>query len=297
MSLPQDFDSKARRTATLVVMNGPEIGHDFPLRRSEVVIGRGEDTDVMLRHREVSRHHAKIEVIHFGGETLYRITDLGSTNGVLINGEQLATHVLVDGDKIHLGDIVLLFELHDAIDSQFHAEVRNRIQYDHLTGLLTYGSFQTACSWELEHRRSETGRAVVMMDLDDFKKLNDTHGHLAGSFVLQEIGAIFRNNFRHFDVIARYGGEEFVAFLPDTAIPEAVTAVERVRTTLEGWVFSHQGRELQITISMGISHDPQDGSGLEGLVQKADERLYRAKREGKNRVIGPLDDAPSAVSN
>ncbi|MBZ0111220.1 MAG: diguanylate cyclase [Thermoanaerobaculia bacterium] len=287
VSSRQHFDSKARRTATLVVMNGPEIGHDFPLRRNEVIIGRGEDADVLLRHREVSRHHAKIEILRFGEDTLYRLTDLGSTNKVMVNGVQAKTHVLVDGDKIHLGDVVLEFELHDAIDSKFHAEVRNRIRYDDLTSLLTYGSFQTALSWELERQSSHAGCAVVMMDLDDFKKLNDKYGHLAGSWVLEEIGALLGGNFRHFDVVSRYGGEEFVSYLPDTELEEALTAVERVRRIIEEHEFDYQGQSIRLTISMGVSHCPDDGGDLETLVKTADERLYRAKREGKNMVVGP----------
>ncbi len=290
ISRPRDFDSKARRTATLVVMNGPEIGHDFPLRRKEVVIGRGVGADILIRHREVSRRHAKIEILRFGNDELYRLTDLGSTNQVLVNGEQVLTHVLADGDKIHLGEVVLEFGLQDAIDSKFHAEVQNRIRYDDLTGLLTYGSFQTALVWELERHSEGAGCAVVMMDLDDFKQLNDTYGHLAGSAVLEEIGQLLADNVRHFDVVARYGGEEFVAYLPETDEQEAMVAVERIRRLIEEHVFEHQAREIQLTISMGVSHFPDDGRELESLVQVADERLYCAKREGKNRVIGPGRD-------
>jgi diguanylate cyclase (GGDEF)-like protein len=125
-----------------------------------------------------------------------------------------------------------------------------------------------------------------MMDLDDFKKLNDTYGHLAGSFVLRGVGALIRGNLRQFDVGSRYGGEEFVAYLPETEAAEAFTAAERLRHILAENVFVHQERSIRLTISMGISHFPQDGRALDRLVQVADERLYRAKREGKNRVIG-----------
>lgn len=125
-----------------------------------------------------------------------------------------------------------------------------------------------------------------MMDLDDFKKLNDTYGHLAGSFVLSEVGALIRSNLRHFDVGARYGGEEFIAYLPDTDAPEARTASDRVRQVLAEATFIHHGRAIRLTMSIGISHFPQDGRELEKLVQVADERLYRAKRDGKNRVYG-----------
>jgi two-component system, cell cycle response regulator len=284
----RDFEPSQRQAATVVVVQGPDLGRAFPLRRNRVVLGRGEAADVLLHDKEISRAHAAIESIRLGGDTLYRVVDLGSTNHIFVNGEQVESHLLADGDKIRLGDVVLKFELHDAIDAKFHTEIRNRIRYDDLTGLLTYESFRTALDWELERYASTAkGCACVMMDLDDFKKLNDTYGHLAGSYVLAEVGGMIRGNLRHFDVAARYGGEEFVAYLPETAAVEAWTAAERLRHLLAERSFVHQGRDIRLSISMGISHFPQDGKQLEALVQVADERLYRAKREGKNRVYGP----------
>lgn len=285
VSVARTIEGSSQRVAALVVVDGPEIGRLYPLRRSKVVVGRGDKADIVLRTREVSRRHARIDLIRIGEESIYRLVDLGSTNLVYVNGERVEDCRLEDDDKIHLGDVVLKFELLDPIDSKFHEEIRNRIRFDDLTGLLTYESFQTALAWELERNANEVkGCGVVMMDLDDFKKLNDTYGHLAGSFVLREIGDLIRTKFRQFDVSARYGGEEFVAFLPETDAEEAFTASERVRVLLEEGVFLHHERDLRITISMGISHFPDDGRDLEQLIQVADERLYRAKREGKNRV-------------
>lgn len=281
------IEATSKRLATLVVVLGSDIGRHYPLRRNRVVLGRGETADVMLPHKKVSRAHAAIEGIRLGGDTLYRITDLGSTNHIFVNGQQVESHLLADGDKVQLGDVVLKFELHDAIDVKFHTEIRTRIHYDDLTGLLTYESFRTALSWELDrYASSAKGCAVAMMDLDDFKKLNDTYGHQAGSYVLSGVGSLLRTNLRHFDVGARYGGEEFVAYLPDTDASEAKTAGERLRQVLADAVFVHQGRAIRLTMSVGISHFPQDGSDLEKLVQVADKRLYRAKGDGKNRVYG-----------
>lgn len=285
------LEGDLKRVATLVVVHGREIGRHYPLRRSRVVLGRDESADIVLRDKKISRAHATIETLRVGAETLYRLSDQGSTNHVYVNGRQMDTRLLAGGDKIHIGDLVLKFELQDAIDARFHTEVRNRIQYDELTGLLTYDSFRTALAYELDrYANVATGCAVVMMDLDDFKKLNDTYGHLAGSHVLSEVGATIRGNLRHFDVASRYGGEEFVAYLPETAPEEALIATERLRQVLADQVFRHHDRDIQLTISMGISHFPEDGRELEPLVQSADERLYLAKRQGKNRVIGPEDE-------
>ena len=293
VSTSRTIEVTARRVATLVVLQGEEIGRHYPLRRNRVVIGRGENADVRIHDKQMSRAHARIEGVMFGGDVLYRLSDLDSTNHVYLNGQQVTTNVLADGDKLQLGGAMLRFELHDAIDSQFHEEIRNRIQYDDLTGLLTYESFRTALKWELERFASSAkGCAVVMMDLDDFKKLNDRYGHLAGSHVLSEVGRLIRTKLRHFDVAARYGGEEFVAYLPETESVEAFTAADRLRLTLAEHVFVHDERAIRLTISMGISHFPGDGRGLEQLIGAADERLYQAKRTGKDRVEG-LPSPPS----
>ena len=286
VSSTRSLEATARRIATLVVVQGPEIGRHYPLRRNKSIIGRGDEADILIRHKEMSRSHARIDCLRLGDDTLYRLVDLGSTNHVFVNGERVDGHVLADGDKVHLGDVVLKFELHDAIDAKFHDEIRTRISYDDLTGLLTYESFRTALAWELERYTSAQGCAVVMMDLDDFKKLNDTWGHLAGSFVLREVGSLIGGNMRYFDVASRYGGEEFVAYLPDTGAEEAILAADRLRKLLERHVFHHEGRDIRLTISMGVAHFPDDGSDLDSLVRAADERLYLAKRTGKNRVCG-----------
>ncbi len=287
ISTERALDSPSKRVGTLVVLRGAEIGRHFPLRRNRVVLGRGEVADIVLPDKQISRAHAAIEGARLGGETIFRLVDLESTNHVFVNGKRAATHMLVDGDKILVGGTLLKFELHDAIDTAFHTEIRNRIQYDDLTGLLTYESFRTALAWELErYATSAKGCAVVMMDLDDFKQLNDRNGHLAGSAVLREVGALIRSRLRQFDVGARYGGEEFVAYLPETEAAEALTAAERLRHLLAETLFVHQEHQMRLTISMGISHYPEDGKELEPLIQVADERLYHAKRAGKNRVLG-----------
>ena len=287
ISTARQIEASSRRLATLVVLKGVEIGRHYPLRRSRVVLGRGEGADVVIPHREISRAHAQIEALRWGKESIYRLSDLGSTNQVFVNGQRIERHVLGPGDKIQLGDAVLKFELLDAIDEKFHTEIRNRIQYDDLTGLLTYESFRTALQWELERFATTVkGCSVVMMDLDDFKRLNDTHGHQAGSAVLREVGARIRESVRQFDVAARYGGEEFVAYLPETDPAEALVAAERLRRVIGEEVFLHQRRVIRLTMSLGIAHFPEEGRRLERLIELADRRLYRAKREGKDRVYG-----------
>jgi diguanylate cyclase (GGDEF)-like protein len=283
-----ETESLRKSVASLVIVHGADIGKQFLIRRNGLVIGRSDSADIMIRDKRISRAHARINVQYEMQKknTTYSIFDLESTNHVYVNGEQIQSHVLSNDDKIQLGDTIIKFEIQDKIDSKFHEDIQRKLKYDDLTALLTYDSFKDAMSWEIENAQAKNKPFVLlMMDLDNFKKVNDTYGHLTGSFILQEIGKIINDNLRFFDVSARYGGEEFISCLPDTNKQEAFHAAERLRNTIAESVFVHNNKKINITISIGVSQFPDNGVTLEELIRIADEMLYKAKREGKNRVI------------
>ncbi|MCP4713510.1 MAG: GGDEF domain-containing protein [Deltaproteobacteria bacterium] len=276
-----------RSNASLVIVQGNEIGKQFRVRRSDVVIGRSGSADVVVKDKRISRSHAQITTRFDAVNKLkrYLLADLNSTNHVYVNGQQISTHALQNSDKIQVGDTILKFEIQDHIDSQFHSDIQRKIKYDKLTSLLTYDAFKKAVNWELENTLgTRNGGAVLMMDLDHFKQVNDTCGHLSGSFVLQEVGKIILGNIRQFDIAARYGGEEFVVYLPDTGKDEALFPAERIRSVIEAHLFKHNTHTIRITISIGISHYPDHAITLDELIQAADTVLYKAKEEGRNRV-------------
>ena len=141
-----------------------------------------------------------------------------------------------------------------------------------------------------------------MMDIDHFKKVNDTYGHLTGSKTLEEIGECIINCLRSGDAAARFGGEEFAAFLLDAEVGQAMVAAERIRREIEANQFTvvRQGKPEEkhhVTISIGIAAFPDDSSDPIELVEMADSALYRAKREGRNRVCiyGPPDTSDADV--
>ena len=135
----------------------------------------------------------------------------------------------------------------------------------------------------------------MMMDVDHVKLVNDTYGHPTGSHVLKECGHRIRHYLRYNDAAARYGGEEFIAYLPAADGATALACAERVRAGFEDRPFEHEHHRLAVTISIGISCFPEDGRDLDGLVREADLRLYRAKKNGRNRVTGPgAETAPPA---
>jgi diguanylate cyclase (GGDEF)-like protein len=283
------LDSGALRKsqASLVIMAGAEIGRDFRLRRGSVILGRGVDADIRILDDLASREHARIEPIWDAArqESVFRLFDLGSTNHTFVNSHQVDRADLKDGDKVQIGDTVLKFVLLDDIEARFHAEVRQRISYDQLTGLLTKESLFLALEQELVRAaRYSLPLAVLMMDLDRFKSVNDTYGHLMGSHVLSEVGRLIRESIRALDVSGRYGGEEFVSYLPETFLVAAHQVAERIRSTIERHAFTLDAATVPVTISIGIAVYPEGGRDLTSLVARADKALYRAKQAGRNRV-------------
>ncbi len=158
---------------------------------------------------------------------------------------------------------------------------------DALTGCMNRRAFTERLEREFGRvRRYRVKLSVMMIDLDRFKDVNDSHGHIVGDNVLRQLGDILRDEVRSVDLAARYGGEEFVILLPDTDLEGAVTFAERLRKRVEEHDFAEAGDPLRITVSIGVASASVEG-GLtepESLIAKADEALYRAKNDGRNRV-------------
>lgn len=283
------FDALKRdkKHAALVVLRGAEIGRDFRLRRKPMIIGRSREADICLHDDGASREHARVEYRGNGDEqdTTFVLTDLGSTNRTFVNAREVDSTPLRNGDKIQIGDTIMKFVVLDSIEASFHAEVRDRISYDQLTGLLTKESLYLAFERELERcLRYELPLSVLMMDLDRFKSVNDGHGHQMGSHVLSEVGRIIQRCVRTADVSARYGGEEFVTYLAETDAPGAALVAERIRHAVGTHPFVLDDVALQVTISLGVATAPGHGRSIKELVAAADRALYRAKETGRNRV-------------
>jgi diguanylate cyclase (GGDEF)-like protein len=283
------FDDQGanKSQASLIVLKGEEIGRDFRLRKNSMVIGRSTTADICLPDDGASREHARVSYTGTddSGDATFALTDLGSTNRTFVNSEAVESVQLRDGDKIRVGDSVLKFVVLDDIEAKFHADVRDLISYDQLTGLLTKESLYLAFERELErclHYGLPLG--VLMMDLDRFKLVNDTHGHQMGSHVLSEVGGIILHAVRVADVSARYGGEEFLCYLAETELAGVEVAAERIRSEIEAHTFVLDDVSMQIQISIGVSIAPRHGTDIKTLVAAADEALYRAKETGRNRV-------------
>jgi len=289
-----EAELSADRRPALVFLRGELMAVPIPLERREVTLGRALDADIRVNDSRASRLHARITTEHDegGGETSYRLKDLGSTNGTILNGKAIDEALLVDGDKFVIGDQLIRFEMLDEIDREFQQQIHRLLVHDDLTGLLTSKSFFSELRREAAHAEAESIRfCVLMMDLDHFKGVNDTYGHLVGSETLEEVGLVIKNSLRAGDVAARFGGEEFAAFLLDADYSQALVAAERVRSAIEKHEFlavrrcsDEENRTHRMTISIGIAAFPDDAREPIQLVDKADAALYAAKRGGRNRV-------------
>jgi diguanylate cyclase (GGDEF)-like protein len=283
------------RRPALVFLRGELLAVPIPLERDEVILGRALEADVRINDSRASRLHARIttERDEATGEIRYRISDLGSTNGTLLNGEVISDATLSDGDKITIGEHLMRFDMLDEIDREYQRQIHRLLAHDELTGLLTSKSFfselrREAARAELESRPF----CVLMMDLDHFKEVNDTYGHLAGSQTLEQTGMVITRALRAGDVAARFGGEEFAAFLLDADIAQGIVAAERVRAEVAAHAFpatrhgssDTEARTHHITISIGVAVFPDDARDPIELMEMADSALYRAKATGRNRV-------------
>ncbi|RZA31583.1 MAG: sensor domain-containing diguanylate cyclase, partial [Lysobacteraceae bacterium] len=191
--------------------------------------------------------------------------------------------------------------LRDITDKREANERRRHEAFgDYLTGLANRRAFFEAAEQELSRSNSvPRPTAVIVLDADHFKAINDRHGHPGGDAVLQHLAAVLGETFRAVDVVARIGGEEFAVLLPSTDLPRAAVVAERLRASVASQAVRFDGARIQYTVSAGVASVDDGEGGIDLLLKRADQALYAAKRAGRNRVerwrpemaAGPLHGA------
>jgi len=271
----------------IVVLIGPTgyVGKQFPLISSEYIMGRSVECAIHLDDRSVSRSHARLMVV--GQEVT--ICDLGSANKTVVNGQILnpmAPFRLNNNDQIKVGNIIFKYLEKGNIEALANKELNEKATKDALTGAHSKGALLERGP-ELM-KRAETlneNLAVIVVDLDFFKKINDNMGHSAGDFVLKEMARIVSTKVvRSHDFFARYGGEEFVIILVSTPPKAAAEVAERIRLTIENHDFTFDGKRIHVTISCGVASRKQEELTWEDFFKRADEALYASKQAGRNKV-------------
>jgi len=166
--------------------------------------------------------------------------------------------------------------------------LRLLIGTDQLTGLPQRRPFLERIDEELQRARTGNGTlSLALLDVDDFKRFNDRHGHVAGDGALRALAEALQKAVRTTDLLSRYGGEEFLVAFPRVGIPQAVRRAEQIRLRLAETPLQGRGEPALLTVSIGVASWPEDGPTYEAVYAKADERLYQAKAQGKNQVVGP----------
>jgi two-component system cell cycle response regulator len=273
-----------RRNACFIVIAGRDLGKLYILTHDDVLIGRDEECSVCISDESVSRRHAR--VFRQGPET-FVLEDLGSTNGTFCNGKQIQKKVLADGDKVMAGSTTILkFSYQDASEIDFQERLFSSIVRDWLTQAYNKRYFEQTLANEFTYASRHQGFLVLLMfDLDHFKGINDTHGHIAGDFILKEFCRQLTAILRKEESIARFGGEEFVILARGTDRAGACVLAERCRATIEAARFDFEGTVIPLTVSVGVAAYPAEGILTpEDLIATADSALYHAKAGGRNRV-------------
>jgi two-component system cell cycle response regulator len=188
-------------------------------------------------------------------------------------------HILRTRVKALVKKKALLDKLCDRYEMAVHSAIT-----DKLTGLYNRRYFDYFLDLEIKRSlRQQASLALLMIDVDDFKQINDTLGHLSGDTILNKLGELLKTQIRDTDMAARYGGEEFAVVMSNTGLAEAVQIAERIRQTIQSYSFGN--KKFLMTASIGIALYPSDADSSIKLIEKSDSSLYQAKRSGKNRVV------------
>jgi len=172
-------------------------------------------------------------------------------------------------------------------------KMRHKAEHDGLTGLWNHRFIVDRLGEEIDRSlREKTPLSAILIDIDHFKKVNDTFGHLAGDLVLREIGAIFTSSLRSYDCVGRYGGEEFLVILPNCGVEGALARAEQLRQAVQSARFMDGKKSIEVTASFGVASDFPSDSGAESVIRAVDEALYRAKSTGRNCIVQAAMDAP-----
>jgi two-component system cell cycle response regulator len=267
----------------LVIIYSPDE-HNFGKRQvlgSEALrIGRERGNQIVLPSDSVSRRHCRIDLRKTG----WFIKDLGSTNGTYVNDELVEEYQLRRGDQVKVGDTIFKYLSGQDVEAQYHETIYRMTIMDGLTNVHNKRYLLETLERELPRaQRHQRPLSLCMFDLDHFKQVNDTFGHIAGDYVLKEVASSVRSRLRPDDIIARYGGEEFAVLLPETDLAGCNVIAEELRRLVAERTFEFEGERIPVTISIGCTQLKGEDDPIK-FVKGADGKLYEAKRAGRNRV-------------
>jgi diguanylate cyclase (GGDEF)-like protein len=271
----------------LVFFVGPDSGKRFKLEPGQRTIGRAPEADITIDDEWASRIHAIIE----WADEVIRIKDNASTNGVYVDYRKADSAILAQGVPVQIGHSVMKIDFKDEAEIRLEKDLLRNACIDGLTGISNRQHFMDRAAEEYSYaRRNGLPIGLIMIDIDRFKQINDTHGHQMGDFVLNQFANVISRVKRKEDIFARYGGEEFV-IIPSGQIhlDEVFGFCERIRQAIEFSKFRFGDNSIRITASFGchtrkISKNEEIEPLINEMIKKADQALYNAKEKGRNRT-------------
>ena len=268
----------------LVEIHGPELGKKFILNDDEFTIGRDVKNNIVIDLDNVSRRHAKISTRQ--GKSF--VADLGSTNGTYLNDQEVLEETpLRTGDYVKVGGSIFKFLSGGNIETLYHEEIYQLTIVDGLTQVNNKRYFLEFLEREMGRcHRYNRSLSMIMFDIDHFKKINDVNGHLAGDYVLRELAGNVKQRVRKEECFARYGGEEFAVVMPEAGAENARRFAEKIRKLIEDHLFEFEGKDISVTVSLGVADMTGDMTEPLQFIKLADANLYKAKKSGRNKVVG-----------
>ena len=272
----------------LTIVAGPDRGRIFTLSETHYRVGRGSVCEIRIDDDSMSRVHA---LLSRGADGVWVLEDAGAKNGTFVGGQQVSRRSLGQGDEIQLGfRTAFRFAKLPPSQAALVRELYESSVRDPLTGVSNRRHFEerlrAAVSFGVRHR---TDLALLMIDLDHFKRVNDTLGHPAGDQVLKHVSGALRGAIRTEDLLGRYGGEEFAVLAPGIDVKGGAALGERLRALVDRTSVPWEQGTVRVTISVGVATLVTSGRTPDGqrLVRDADACLYMAKEQGRNRVVAP----------
>lgn len=267
----------------LVRIHPPGISDSLIILQDDCTrIGRDSLCEIELHDDFISRDHVHINRV---GEQ-FVLRDRGSLNGSFVNDERVDTHVLAPGDQIRLGHHIFKFLSTDHVEAQYHEAVYEMMTVDGLTGARNKRYFEDAFEREvLRAQRHWRPITLLMMDVDHFKDVNDTYGHLAGDECLKGLCSRICSRIRGEDLFARFGGEEFALALSEAPLKQSVRVAHDIARLVAAEPFPTERGDVELSVSIGVGFSNGQGPmSANELIDQADDKLYLAKRDGRNCV-------------
>jgi len=283
--MPTEPDLDGR--ADLVVIGHPDprmLGRRFELRPgSDVVLGRASEADISFPDvRQISRRQARVRWVD--GRVV--VEDLGSKNGTLVNRKEIdRPTVLESNDLVEVEKVCLKFFRGKDVESSYHEAIYELVMRDELTGAYNRRMYERSVERDFfRARRHDHPLSLVLFDIDNFKTINDSYGHMAGDEVLCQISDLVHPGLRREEILARIGGDEFLVLCPDVGATSATILAQRIRRLVLDHRFEHKGRLLAVTCSFGVAELRPEMSTPTELFVAADQLLTASKRAGRDQV-------------